>query len=75
MIAVLSIIVLIFDRISTNTSLSIISSLQDRNIAIERAKLMGESSYSFTTNFIPGIGAPPAPSENSNQFKVIEESQ
>ena len=35
--------------------------LVERNAAIDKAKSEGKSEYSYTTNFIPGIGnAPPA---------------
>jgi len=33
--------------------------LVERNAAIDKAKSEGKSEYSFTTNFIPGIGSAP----------------
>lgn len=60
------------DRLSPRSDLVITSSLQDRNLAIEKARSESRDHYSFITGFIPGIGAPPAASGDQDKFKVIE---
>jgi hypothetical protein len=37
-------------------SLEVVSSLSERNLAIDKAKNEGSQGYSFNTSFIPGVG-------------------
>lgn len=39
-----------------------VSDLKERDLAIQKANQVGSSSYSFTTNFVPGVGYPNVPS-------------
>lgn len=66
---------LYFQPTNTQSDLTISPTLPQRELAIEQARQNGQTTYSFTTNFIPGVGTIGDPEGYQKQLEANFENQ
>lgn len=54
-----------YNQLHGGKGLDVISSLGDRNVAIQKAKEAGQDTYQFETQYIPGLGPSSAVSNST----------